>query len=70
MECCAELPDQDRMNCELVADNAADAMCDQFTALFCPLPGGGAGACDTLNDCCETMERGPIRLACAQADWA
>jgi hypothetical protein len=66
MACCAELPAPDRTTCEVIATNADDPMCDQLTALFCPPAGGGEdGACATLNECCETLPRGPLRLACA-----
>jgi hypothetical protein len=67
MKCCAALPDPDRMSCELIAANADDATCNQFQQLSCTPPTGDAGvrACVTLNQCCETLPRGSLRVACA-----
>jgi hypothetical protein len=69
LECCAPLPMMDRMNCELVANNADDATCDQFKTIVCPAAAADGGvdpqACTTLNDCCESLPRGPARVACA-----
>jgi hypothetical protein len=66
-QCCAALPDPDRMNCELIAANADNATCQQFQQVSCTPPSGDAGAraCATLNQCCETLPRGSLRVACA-----
>jgi hypothetical protein len=55
------------MSCELIAKNADDATCEQFQQLSCTAPTGDAGvhACETLNQCCETLPRGQLRVACA-----
>jgi hypothetical protein len=71
LDCCANLPKMDRMQCELIANNADDASCDQYKLLVCPQASPDAGtapdpnACDTLNDCCDALPRGPVRVACA-----
>jgi hypothetical protein len=68
LDCCAQLPMAQQMNCELVANNADDATCDQFKTVVCPAADGGTvdpQACMTLNDCCESLPRGPTRVACA-----
>jgi hypothetical protein len=71
LDCCANLPTMDRMQCELIANNADDASCEQYKLLVCPQASPDAGttpdpnACDTLNDCCDALPRGPVRVACA-----
>jgi hypothetical protein len=71
LDCCTTLPKMERMQCELVANNADDASCDQYKTLVCPMAGGDAGAapdpkaCMTLNACCDMLPRGPVRVACA-----
>lgn len=74
LDCCATLPMMmDRMQCELIANNADDASCDQYKTLACPQANADAGtkpdpnACDTLNDCCNALPKGPVRVACATA---
>jgi hypothetical protein len=53
------------MSCDLFATNADDAMCEQFQPLFCTPSTGTENSCPMLNECCETLQRGPLRLACA-----
>ena len=71
LDCCAQLPQMEQMNCELVANNADDATCDQFKLIVCPAASADGGvvadpqACMTLNDCCASLPRGPTRVACA-----
>jgi hypothetical protein len=68
LDCCATLQKAQQMNCELVANNADDASCDQYKTLVCPVADGGTvdpDACMTLNDCCESLPKGPVRVACA-----
>lgn len=68
LDCCAQLPMAQQMNCELVANNADDATCDQFKTVVCPVADGGTvdpQACMTLNACCDSLPRGPTRVACA-----
>jgi hypothetical protein len=71
LECCAALPKAERMNCELIANNADDATCDQFKPIVCQFASADGGvvadakACMTLDDCCDSLPRGPARVACA-----
>jgi len=71
LECCAVLPKMEQMNCKLIANNADDATCDQFKLIVCPSAGADGGvvadaqACMTLDDCCESLPRGPARVTCA-----
>jgi hypothetical protein len=66
-ECCADLSVPERMNCMVIATNADDMTCDQLVPLYCVPDGGGDDSCDMLAACCETLDRGPVRVACASA---
>jgi hypothetical protein len=67
MQCCKSLADAGAMTCDLVAANADDATCDQYKSIACATASAdaGANACKTLNQCCDSLPKGPVRVACA-----
>jgi hypothetical protein len=67
MSCCAKLKKPEQMSCELLTMNADDATCDQLQDLYC-MPASvdaGAASCTDLDQCCQTLPKGPVRVACA-----
>jgi hypothetical protein len=72
MSCCAQLKKPERMSCELLTMNADDATCDQLQAFYC-MPASvdaGAASCTELDQCCQTLPKGPVRVACATTSSA
>lgn len=69
MQCCGQLKKPEQMSCELLTMNADDATCDQLRDFYCmpaTVDAGGA-TCADLDQCCQTLPRGPVRVACATA---
>ena len=64
-ECCATLDPPAAANCNLIADNGNDATCDAFQPLVCMSGSADDDACPKLDECCETLPLGPIRVTCA-----
>ncbi|HMJ14093.1 MAG TPA: hypothetical protein VK524_21900 [Polyangiaceae bacterium] len=67
MQCCAQLPTAQRMSCELITMNADDATCDQVQSIYC-MPAStdaAVASCAALDQCCQTLPLGLVRVACA-----
>ena len=64
-KCCTALPVPQRMSCQLIADNADEALCTDFQPLLCAPPVNDEKACKTLDACCEKLPRGSLKVSCA-----